>query len=381
MASVRKRTWTTRAGLQKTAWIVDYTHQKKQHIKTFATKRAAGEWAAQMQHEVARGIHTPASKSITIAEAGQQWLSQAETDGLEASTVMQYRQHLDLHIIPYLGDVKLADLTPAAVQDFRNHLIRDGRSPVMAKKAASSLGGIIGSALNRGQVARNVVHEQARQNGTRQRRLEKRHDKRLKVGTDIPTKGEIRAMLAAAQGRWRPLVITAVFTGLRASELRGLTWENVDLDRAVVRISQRADRWNKIGSPKSDAGKREVPLAPMVVNTLREWRLASPKAEANLVFPNGQGRPEQLTAIHYRGLGPLQKAAGITSTDKPKYGLHALRHAAASLFIEHGFSPKRVQALMGHSTIQMTFDTYGHLFPSQDSDQTAMEQLQARLVG
>jgi integrase len=61
--------------------------------------------------------------------------------------------------------------------------------------------------------------------------------------------------------------------------------------------------------------------------------------------------------------------------------LHAFRHAAASLFIEQGFSPKRVQALMGHSTIQVTFDTYGHLFPSQDEDHAAMQQLQARLVG
>jgi len=65
----------------------------------------------------------------------------------------------------------------------------------------------------------------------------------------------------------------------------------------------------------------------------------------------------------------------------PKYGMHSLRHAAASLFIEQGFTPKKVQALMGHSSIQMTFDTYGHLFPSQESDQEAMRQLQARLVG
>ncbi len=66
---------------------------------------------------------------------------------------------------------------------------------------------------------------------------------------------------------------------------------------------------------------------------------------------------------------------------QPKYGLHSLRHAAASLFIEQGFSPKRVQTLMGHSSIQMTFDTYGHLFPAADDDRVAMSQLQARLVG
>ena len=89
-----------------------------------------------------------------------------------------------------------------------------------------------------------------------------------------------------------------------------------------------------------------------------------------------------LLVIHRHGLGKTLVAAGLCANQfHPKYSMHNLRHAAASLFIEQGFSPKRVQALMGHSTIQMTFDVYGHLFPSQDSDQEAMRQLQARLVG
>jgi len=146
-------------------------------------------------------------------------------------------------------------------------------------------------------------------------------------------------------------------------------------------VRQRADRWNTIGSPKSKQGKREVPLAPIVVSALREWRLACPRGEMNLVFPNSRGRVDSLTNIHYRGLGPPQRAVGISIDNRPKYGMHSPPHAAASPFIEQGFSPKRVQALMGHSTIAMTLDTYGHLFPSQDEDRDAMRQLQARLVG
>jgi integrase len=382
MAKVRKRTWTNKGG-EQTAFVADYVDQAgKRHIKTFPTQKAAKAWLRDTLHEVNQGIHTPARASITIAEAGEEWIALAETDGLEASTVLQYRQHLHYHIAPFIGRTKLAELAPASVASFRNALIREGRSRVMAKKAVSSLGAILATAMANGKVARNVVREQARQTGARQRRLEKRHDARLEVGVDIPTKDEIRAILARAQGRIRPLIVTAIFTGLRASELRGLTWADVDLDRARLTVRQRADRWGKIGSPKSDAGKREVPLAPLVVNTLREWALSCPKGERSLVFPNGQGNVESLPNVHRRGLGPLQAAAGITSDeDHPKYGLHAFRHAAASLFIEQGFSPKRVQALMGHSTIQVTFDTYGHLFPSQDEDQAAMQQLQARLVG
>jgi integrase len=378
MATVRKRTWKT-GGEEKTAWIADYFDQDgKRHIATFATQKQAKAFLTETLHEVKRGVHTPASESITVAEAGRAWIAQAETDGLERSTVRQYRQHLDLHIAPFLGAVKLAQLTPGMVQEFRNRLHSEGRSRAMVKRATSSLGAILANAMATSKVARNVVREQSQR---RQRRIEKRHDARLQVGVDLPAKDEIRTMLNCARGRWRPLLIMAIFTGLRASELRGLRWGDVDLSEATVTVRQRADRWNRIGPPKSDAARRTVPLAPLVVNTLREWQLACPKSELDLVFPNGSGRPEQVAAIHYRGLGPLQRAAAITDSDKPKYGLHSLRHAAASLFIEEGFSPKRVQALMGHSTIQMTFDTYGHLFPSEADDQERMGRVQARLVG
>jgi integrase len=393
MAKVRKRTWRNKAG-EQSAWIAQYSSpgpdgKPQRHIETFKTKKEAAAWLAQTVVDVRQGVHTPASSSITVAEAGELWITQAETDGLEASTIRQNRQHLDYHIKPFIGPVKLSDLTPGTAQNFRNTLIKEGRSRVMAQKAVSSLGSILADAMTTGRVARNVVREQARQN-RRRNRVEKRHEKHIEVGVDIPTKDEIRAILAHAQGRWRPLIVTAVFTVLRASELRGLRWDDVDFDRGVLTVRQRADRWNTIGSPKSDSSKREVPLAPMVVNTLREWRLACPRIGAQeegegqlwLVFPNSKGNVDTLPNIHRRGLGPLQVTAGIT-TDRlhPKYGLHSLRHAAASRFIEQGFTPKRVQALMGHSTIQMTFDTYGHLFPSERDDQVAMQQLQARLVG
>jgi integrase len=108
-------------------------------------------------------------------------------------------------------------------------------------------------------------------------------------------------------------------------------------------------------------------MAPMVVNALREWQLACPKDELDLVLPNGVGKVESLANIWNRGLAPAQVAAGIVTADgKPKYGLHAFRHFFASWLIDRGFGPKRVQALMGHSGIQITLDTYTHLWPAED---------------
>jgi site-specific recombinase XerC len=388
MATVQKREWTTRSGKAREAWIVRYTDQRKQrHIETFAKKGVAVRRKTVIESEVERRTHVARSQSITVAEAGRMWVEQAESDGLERGTVRQYGQHLRLHIAPLVGIIKLADFSPDDVHRFRIGLTKPGpddREPcsrAMVTKVMASLSSILTEMVARGQVARNVVRDSTSASVKRQNRVEKRQEKRLEVGVDIPTKDELRAILGAAQGRHRPLVVTAIFTGLRASELRGLRWSDVDLDSAILTVRQRADFENRLGDPKSEAGKREVPLAPIVVNTLREWRLACPKGALDLVFPNRSGNVQAHTHLLYRGLGPIEAAAGLSDRDHPKYGLHAFRHAAASLFIEQGFPPKRVQSILGHSSIVMTFDRYGHLWPSPEDDQKAMREMQARIVG
>ena len=182
-------------------------------------------------------------------------------------------------------------------------------------------------------------------------------------------------MLARHRGRALPApVLTAIFTGLRASELRGLRWHDVDLKRGELHVRQRADRYGKIGRPKSEAGERTVPLPPMVVVALREHRLASTRNDRDLVFVNGRGGIEHRNTIVGHGFHPAQVAAGIVDPHGgAKYkGLHALRHFYASWCINRKVDGglelplKVVQARLGHASIQMTADVYGHLFPSGD---------------
>jgi integrase len=390
MATVKKRAWTTRTGKERETWIVRYTDQhKKRHIETFDKKGDADRRKTVIESEVERRTHVARSQSLTVAEAGKMWIEKSESDGLERSTVKQYEQHLKWHIEPLVGRIKLADLSPGDVHRFRTALgkahdfgeelkARQPCSRAMVAKVISSLSSILADMVAQGQVARNVVREAMGPSTKRQNRIQKREEKPLEVGVDIPTKDELRAILGAAEGKWRPIVVTAIFTGLRASELRGLPWSNVDLDKKTLNVRQRANFANEIGVPKSGAGNREVPLAPIVVNTLREWRLACPKGPLDLVFPHHRGGVE-LPANIRNALGRIEAAAGLSDRDYPKYAMHAFRHAAASLFIEQGFSPKRVQAIMGHSSIVMTFDRYGHLWPSPD-DQEALAEMQARLV-
>jgi integrase len=372
--SVRKRSWKGPQGELKESWIVDYVDAAgERHIKTFARKREADAWHDTVGVDVRAGVHTPDSKSLTVAEAGQLWLQTAREAELERSTLEYYQQHLDLHIAPLLGTVKLSQLTVPMVRTFEDRL-RAGRSRAMVRKAIGSLASILADAQERGLVAQNVARSlRSRRRPGKDRRADKRQKGQLKVGVDIPSPDEIRTLLSRLDGRWRPLLLTAIFTGLRASELRGLRWADVDLKRSELHVRQRADRFNEIGHPKSAAGERTVPLPPLLVGTLRTWKLACPKGELGLVFPTGAGAPESLSNILQRGLQPAMVAAGLTKRGEAKYtGLHSLRHFYASWCINRRVDGglelplKVVQARMGHSSIQITADRYGHLFPRGD---------------
>jgi integrase len=401
--SVRKRTWNSGSdGATKEAWIVDYADQHgKRHLKTFARKKEADAFALTAKVEVRSGTHTADADSLTVSTAGERWIEASAAERLQRSTLDEYRRHLDRHIAPYLGNVRLSRLTAPMVADFRNKLLMgvpppgepEGckRTPAMTRKIVASLGSILAHAQAENLVAQNVVR-------TARKKRRKKADQRrkLRVGVDFPTPDEVKAMVGKLEGRWRPLLLTAIFTGLRASELRGLRWVDVDLKKAALSVSQRADRYNEIDAPKSEAGERTVPLPPTVVNVLREWRLVcpkGPKGELDLVFPNGAGRVESHANIVNRALVPVQLAAGITepvkdaqgrpvrdengrSVLKAKYtGLHALRHFYAAWCINRKqdggleLPLKTVQTRLGHASITMTADAYGGLFERGDDSE------------
>jgi len=373
--SIRKRTWLTRAGEAKTAWVVDYSDPGGiRRQKTFHRKKEADAWAASTAVAVRQGTHTADSASISVAEAAKLWLRRVEADGRERSTVRQYRQHVRDHVTPHIGNVKLSQLTTPVVEAYRDTLLQSLSKP-LARAVLASLKALIGEAQRRGLTATNPARPVSV-------RIEGRQKRKLQVGVDVPTTDEVRLILATAAGRWRPLLIVAAFTGLRASELRGLRWHDVDLDKAVLHVRQRADRWNAIGRPKSEAGERTVPLAPVVVSTLREWRLACPNGEAGLVFPNGSGNVESLSNIHRRGIGAVQMAAGIVDGDgRPKYGMHALRHFCASWWIGQGFQAKRLQQMLGHASVTMTFDRYGHWLQDDADDHARLAAGEQAIIG
>jgi integrase len=379
--SVRRRKWTTRDGEQKEAWVVDYADQEgRRHLETFRRKKDADGRAQYVGVEVRAGVHTPASRSITVAQAADDWIRAVEVEGRERTTVKQYQQHVK-HIVARVGGERLANLTTPRVNVFRDDLLKH-LSRALARKVLTSFKSLLKDAKRRGNVAQNVASDVSIS-------VDKRGKKKLKIGIDIPTPEEIKRILAAVSGPMRPLLITATFTGLRASELRGLPWKNVDFKRSELHVRQRADRYNVIGNLKSESAERTIPLGPVVLNTLKEWKLACPRNQEDLVFPTASGIIQHHSNI-VRELKSVVAAAGLTVAaldqhGKPrkdekgdpiletKYtGLHAFRHFYASWLInarqDGGLElpAKVVQTRLGHASIVMTFDIYGHLFPRGD---------------
>jgi len=374
MSSIRKRTWTSPKGERKTAWQVDYKDSAGvRRSKQFDRKKEAEAWLINASWEVKQGTHTPDSKSITVAAAAQIWLDQAAREGLEPTTIAAYEQHVRLHINPLCGAQKLSQLTKPMIEGFRDQLL-DKLSRPMARRVLRSLSAIVSESERRGHVAKNPCA------GVMVRKAN-----RDKVKPVIPTKAEMKAIIEAAQASDQPmdgpLVVTDVFCGLRASEIRGMVWSQVDLKTKTLTIDRRAEAKNQIGAVKSAAGYRIIPLPDLVVSELRKWKLQCPRTSLDLVFPSQHKAVMSHTSLHRLHLWPVQIAAGVCDAEEARYSSHAFRHCAASLWIEQQVSPKRVQTWMGHSSIQVTFDTYGHLFEQADADSAVMQAVEREVLG
>jgi integrase len=391
--AIRKRTWQNNDGSTGHSFVADYRAAGVRHMKAFKLRKDAQAYLDQARQQISQGVHVAPGKSPTVAEATASWLKAAEAEGLERATTLRYEE-LSRHVVAAIGGMRLREITPPVVRAFENKLREQGKSRAGVRKILGCLGSILAEALDHGLVGHNVVRGRKRRRGHSQ---EKRDKKKLEVGKDIPTPDEVRRIIDKATGRWKPLLMTAALTGLRASELRGLRWLDVDFPANLVHVRQRADRFNSIGKPKSAAGKRKVPMTPALARTLDRWKLICPRPHADgsreaarqehLVFPNGAGKIESLANIINRGLIPTQIAAGVVTRDgKAKYtGMHCLRHFYASWLINPepaglNLPAKVVQQRLGHTSITMTYDRYGHLFPTDD-DSKKLAAAETALLG
>jgi integrase len=405
MPAVRKIAWRTADGETSTRYQVRYRDAAgKRRARQFARKREADDFANTIVAQVRAGTHTPERDTVTVAAAAEIWLGACERgrDGrepVEASTLRQYRQHVRLHIVPLIGGLKLSQLTAQRVRGFRDEaLLKGGRSRAMTKKVLGSLSAICTEAAGRGLMAANPCAGVTIVRSGRQ-----------KTTVAIPTKAEVvavvarsrawiddpnaRALIPRHRALWfHTLLLFIVSTGVRLSEARGAAIADLDLEKGLYTVAQRADERGRIGAPKSASGHRSLELGAALVAALARWLKVAPKSRlgpqvpAPLLFANGAGRPESMQNIYRRCWHPLLVELGFATrqvdaagrvTHVTNFGIHDLRHFHASLQIEAGMPAKELQAHMGHASIQMTMDVYGHLF----TDVGAQARRRAIVVG
>ncbi len=402
MATVRKRSWTTGKGERKEAWRVRYVDQHgTTRTRQFDLKRDADAFRITAEGEVVSGIHTADRASVTVSEAAAIWLAAREADNCDRGTLKTYREIVDRHISPLIGKDKLSRLTGPKVVDFRDALLAT-RSHTMASKALRHLSMILIDAQSRGLVAQNVAHSVKVKRPTDQKgRLAKRAE--IPPATDLKMLIKAADELKAADPRLPVMVRIAMLAGLRASEIRGLSWAGVNLARQHITVSQKADRWNEINSPKSAAGHRTIPIGPAMVSALKAWKLKCPPSPLGLVFPNRpRGRQTELSKGLTSG-GPIKQhtmaalllkvqiAAGIAKNGRRKdedgnpiwtlrHDWHHLRHVAASNWLNDGIDIKRLQVWIGHENIQLTIDVYGHLMADAKKDAALAAGAEAALL-
>jgi integrase len=385
--TVRKRSWTAPDGTPKQAWLVDYRDQAgKRRSKQFARKKDADKYEENAKQEVRQGRHTHARDSVTVAVAADLWIRAGEAEGLERSTIKRYRELARLHVVPKFGAQKLSALTKAQVQEWRQELLLS-QSRSMASKIIRALSAILNNAMEIGAVAQNVAAS------VKVGRLKREAEKIVP-----PDRADLKKLIKAATDTERPLILTAITTGLRSSELRGLRWQDIDLETGTITVCQRADEWGQIGPPKSEAGRRTIPIPPELVAELKRWKLRCKPSALGLAFPSATGTPVRHNNLLRRMYFPLQVRAGLgvpklDKAGKPqvgkegepiltgKYSFHALRHAAASSWIESRIDLKRLQVWIGHESIQLTLDTYGHLLADQERDAELALQASRDLFG
>lgn len=367
MATIRKRTLPS--GL--TRWQVNFTDQSgKRRSKQFTRRKDADVYLVKVRSLVANHTFLADHESTTVAGAAKAWLEHCEARSkagrrMERSTLRGYADYVRLHITAPeigIGDKLISQLNRRHVNEFRDRMLLNGRSEHLTRRALSVLKLTLDHAIDNGQLFTNAAQ------GVKVFKTD-----RIEQKAPVPTKEAVRALIRAADDDFKPLLIVSALGGLRASELRGLRWQDVDFDKGYILVRQRADAYNKMGAPKSQAGFRDIPAGPMVLNALRRWKLRCPKNSLDLVFPAPKGGILQHTRTQAK-FRTLQKKVEVMMR------WHDLRHFAVSLWIEQGFSIKEVMTFAGHSSVQMTMERYGHLFPSPEH-QKAMAMVEEKLLG
>jgi integrase len=335
--------------------------------KTFPTLAAAKAWRADAVGEVRRG-KLRAAPAVTLREVADRWLEGASDgtirnrsgDVYKPSVLRGYKQALRDRILPELGARRVSDVGRDDVQDLADRMLADGLDPSTIRNGMMPLRVIFRRLAGRSDSGVTInpcagVHLAAVR-GRRER---------------IADPTEAQLLLDALAVDERALWAAAMYAGLRRGELQALRVQDVDLAKGVIRVERSWDPVAGPVEPKSRAGSRSTPIPAVLRDTLVEHKLRLGRSDG-LFFGRSADSPFNPRTIGKRAErawaeeNARRAAAGQSPLEV--ITLHECRHTFASLMIAAGVNAKALSTFLGHSSVMITLDRYGHLFPGSEDE-------------
>lgn len=362
MTSISRRTirWTTQHDEPRTSHKYEAVYRDragKRHRRLFDLKRDAQRWLDEQTAGIVTGQWAdPQAGKETVRSYGERWRSRQV---IASSTAMAYTTVLVNHVYPVIGSMRMDAIKRADIQT----LVKSWESSAAPRTVEVRY--TILAIMLRAAVKDRVIPASPCVD-IKLPRIEPR-SALVPITTEM-----VLALREAMPPRYRAFVTLGAGTGMRRGELLGLTVDRVAFEFATIRVDRQLSRTSRsdavvFAPPKTDSSTRTIPVAPVMLETIREHVGEYGHHESGLVFTTETGSPLATSTIH----AVWQRAARSVGVDVTP---HALRHYFASIQIRSGQSIKVLQALLGHKSAVETWDTYGHLMGDEDDRSRAIIQ-------
>ena len=330
-------------------WRARWRQGGRYRARTFDRKRDALNFSAELRRRQQLGtLSTLDTGRMTLAEYVAGTWATAYRNNLSESTRLRYGHLYDKHILPELGPLALAEITPEAIARWQAQRLALGGGPVAVRGALTLLGGILQRAVEGGHLQTNPVR------AVRKATLPRRSEVRPLAPAIV------ERMRRAATPRDATLLSILAYSGLRPGEALALQWRDI---REQTILVERALSLGQEKDTKTSAHRTVRLLAPLAAD-LREWQLRSGRpSDHALIFPSKKGGPWTLSAYQSWRRRAFKRAlnrAGVAH-GRP----YDLRHSFASLLLHEGRSVIYVARQLGHDA-RLTLGTYGHVIDELD---------------
>lgn len=324
----------------------------RERSRTFERRIDAERFLVSVEHSKGTGSYVdPTLGRVTLAQYAQGWA--AAKGNVRPRTRLNIEGRLQAHILPAFGHVPLGAITPAGVRAWVAELSSKGLAPSTVKATYLTFGQIMKTAEIDGIIHRSPcigVELPADTSGTEMHFL---------------TTAQVAALAGSINDRYRCLIFTAAYTGMRAGELGALKLERVNLlKRTVDVVESLAEIRGTLTTGPTKTGKRRAVTLPAFLAEMIGAHIGSYPSRDGYVFTAAKGGPIRQHNFRVRHFHPAVRQAGLPEGVR----FHDLRHTCAAILIDQGSNPKQIQARLGHASIRTTLDRYGHLFDGHDTE-------------